>query len=789
MSPRWRKVLGDLREDRARTLLVWLAIFIGSTAVTTSLGAHAVLRREVAASNDGSNPAAATLWLDRVDAGLAQAARSRPGVLDAAARRTVVARAEVAPGDWRSLLLFVVEDFADLRVSTFVPDSGAWPARDGELLIERSALTVLGTGVGRSLRVRTEGGVTTALPVVGVVHDAGLAPGWMDGLGYAYATRATLARLGQGAHLTGLRITTAGRDRSHAARIAGALAEWLRAQGHRVQRVEVSPRRHVHEDQMAAMLGLLQVFSLLALGLSATLAAMVMAALMAKQVRQVGILKALGASTGQITRLYVSLVVLIAAAAVAPAMPVGALLGEQFVRFAAAQLNLQVASTAMPGWSLGLAALLGLGVPILGAAIPARRAARLPVVAALAHDGARGAVRKGRMHGGAPADSPLGRTLALALRSTLRHPRRLALTLSALALGGAVLMSAVNVYRSLVLALDRAQDARGTDLELHLLSPLSAEKLEAVARGIPGVRVAEAWGFALASLELPGAPGLGTERHAVMAPPPATRTFRLPLSAGRWPAPDEVDAIVINGALRSAERSLSLRLGTQTALLHGGRRFPVRIVGLVEEIGEPAAYGSPRLLERLTGRSDAAGALRVLTAPHAQDAVALALEERLREAGGFPRFLMTRATVHKSMTDHFLILLACLSGAAMSAVLVGGLGLATSMSLSVLERAREIGVLRALGASAQTVVRLLLLEGSAVAALSVVAAILLSLPISAAVTALLGRVGLQVTMPLCIDPWAIGGWVLLASLLSAAACYIPARSALRIAVVSALAHE
>lgn len=173
MNARLRKVWGDLRESPTRTLLVALAITVGTAALAAVFTARTILLREVEASFQGSKPASIVLALDAVDAPLLEEAKKRPGIADAETRRLVRARAEVAPGDWRTLLIFGVRDFRDLRVSSFQTAGGDFPPRDGEILIEQSSLPVLKTETGGSLRIRVPGGKTAEVRVGGTVTTAG----------------------------------------------------------------------------------------------------------------------------------------------------------------------------------------------------------------------------------------------------------------------------------------------------------------------------------------------------------------------------------------------------------------------------------------------------------------------------------------------------------------------------------------------------------------------------------------------------------------------------------------
>ena len=124
--PRWRKAIRDLWGNKARTLLVVLAIAIGVVGVGSILTSYAILVREMDRNYLDTNPASAVLYMDRVDADLVSAVRSRPEIAEAEARRTVQARIQTGPNEWISIYLFVVDDLNNLRVSTFYPERGAW---------------------------------------------------------------------------------------------------------------------------------------------------------------------------------------------------------------------------------------------------------------------------------------------------------------------------------------------------------------------------------------------------------------------------------------------------------------------------------------------------------------------------------------------------------------------------------------------------------------------------------------------------------------------------------------
>ena len=783
MSPRIRKVARDLAAQPGRALLVFLAIALGAAALTVALAARSVLLREIPASFDKADPPAAVFWLEDVDDQLLGKVRALPGVVDADARRLVRARVEVAPADWRTLLLFGVRDFADLRVSSFDKLAGQPSPARGAVLAERSGLPVLRVGIDDEMAVRVPGGASATLPVQGIVHDPALAPGWQDNAAYAYASRETLADLGLGGHLDELRITVDG-DRANATRVADEVTDWLSRSGYDVFRVEIPPRRHPHADHMTTMLLLLSVFSGLALLLSGALAASVTAALLARQARQIGIMKTIGARSRDIASIYLATIVALALPATALGLGAGLFGARAFSGFAGRQLNLDIASYAVGVPSLLAIVCVGLAVPLLAAAVPIARAVRTPVQKALQDPGI--VVPKTR------GDAllllgRLGRPTMLAVRNSFRRPARLCLTLFALALGGAALMTAANIHVSLVAAVDRSLERRGDDIDVRLLKPADTGSILTDVRAMPGVVHAEAWGGALVALSAGQSPGSSRGRYGLLAPPPDTALLDVPIVDGRWSEAEEIGAIVVNRNLQAIEPSLVV--GGEVRLALGQRSVTARVVGVIEEVAEPSLYTNPRTFAALAGMEGLAGVIRVVTDPDEEARLAGEIEEVIVAAGSMPAFLFTRPALRQAMVDHFAILLALLSAAALAAVVVGGLSLAASMGLNVLERTREIGVIRAVGARPAAVRRLILTEGYAIAFASVLLAGFLSVPLSAAVAYIVGHHGLHLTLPLVFSATGMIIWSVLVVVLTLIACIGPVRRAMRMPVCQAIAYE
>ena len=139
--------------------------------------------------------------------------------------------------------------------------------------------------------------------------------------------------------------------------------------------------------------------------------------------------------------------------------------------------------------------------------------------------------------------------------------------------------------------------------------------------------------------------------------------------------------------------------------------------------------------------------------------------------------------------DHLLMVAGFLGNMSLLMIVVGGLGLASTMSLSVLERTREIGVLRAIGAQHSAILVMVQVEGLVIALLSWAVAIPLSLPMSIALGNAFGRVMLKVPVRLVPELSGVALWMGVVVALSLVACAWPAIRATRITTAAALAYE
>ncbi len=790
-SARARLLLGELASARGRWISLGCAIALALAAVGTVMGARPLIARSMGAAADARNAAEATLILPAgIDEALLARVRGRAGIRDAERRQTVSARAREEGAAWQPVLVFAYAEGVP-RLDAFTADPRAWPPARGAILVERSSLEAIPALRGARAELVLPGGAARVVTIAGAVHDPGVAPSWQEHRGYAYTTLETLVQLGGERRLEELvvQLEPSPRSRDEVEDAAVALARWLEAEGHEVREVRVPPlRQHPHQGLLFAVQIVLLLFSGLLLILVSVVLATLLSAQLGRKTRELGMLKAIGASTGQLLALYAGLVVGLGVAAFAVALPLSRWGAAALASRVVAMMNLELVADAAPSGTTTLA-ILAVLVPLAVTLRPIWKAARRPVREALAQYGAAGEFL-----------SPALTRLPIPLRNALRRPARLAYSLTLLVVAGALVLAAANVQRGLTLVAEKVDRARRFDVEIRLHRPAPLASLAELA-AMPGLVRVESWsaipiGLAPKTAEREGHPPLppiplartyrdgGHGLVQLLAPPAGSTALAPPISRGRWLHNAEDDAVVLS---RSHPLAHAVALGDRVELVVSGRLTRWRLVGVVEELAGAAAFVTPAAFRRVTGETGV-NVLRITTTSRnatARDAAAM--EARLVAAGLAVDYAMPTPELRAIIDDHVALVTRAIVTLASLLALVGFFALGAMTAIGVAERTREIGVLKTLGASSRKLAALFLGEALIIAAMSALLAFALSVPLTELVRShvALGSLSPQFTLS------APAALVWLVSVLagSALAAGIPARRAARLSVRAALSEQ
>ncbi|MEP7272884.1 MAG: FtsX-like permease family protein, partial [Acidobacteriota bacterium] len=585
-------------------------------------------------------------------------------------------------------------------------------------------------------------------------------------------------------------------------------------QGHSVRRVDVpEPGKHPHSQIMGLLLLSMSSFGLFVLLLSGILVVNLMMALMAGQVRQIGIMKALGGSRRQIAAIYLAQALLLGLVAIALALPAGIWGSRLLCRYMAVFLNFDIDSFFVPAWVYLLVGAVGVGVPVLAALYPVWKGSGVSVRDALTDFGLRQSAFGSTAFDRALATtSGMARPVMMAIRNSFRRRLRLILTVATLSVGGLFFMSALNLRASLINTLDRLFATRQFDLSVNLGTMQSYEGVERAIRATPGILRSEGWIVTEGLLpDLPGqtptssqgaghhldlghgSAGEGRRRFGVVALPGNSTMLHPNIIEGRALQAADADALmVVNSSLAAMSRG-QMRVGGNVSARVGPSEQDWRVVGIAAEpFSPPVAYIPISYIERQGGHGGLVNSVRLALErvdSESIDTVKADLDRNLGKEGLGAQSSSSTADSRFGFDQHmlmiyvFLVVMSCIIAG------VGGLGLVTTMSLNVLERRREMGILRAIGASPRMVWLIVVVEGVVVGLLSWVLAAVLAWPISNAVGSHLVTAMFKSRMNLYFDPRGVLIWLLVSVTLGAVASIVPAWNASRRPVREAIGYE
>jgi putative ABC transport system permease protein len=276
--------------------------------------------------------------------------------------------------------------------------------------------------------------------------------------------------------------------------------------------------------------------------------------------------------------------------------------------------------------------------------------------------------------------------------------------------------------------------------------------------------------------------------------PPSTSTLIDPvITAGRWLTTGDENAIVIGNHLVNIFPDL--KIGDWLTIKIDQKETRWQIVGVYSITGNtnvPLLYVNYEYLSQVVGAPGQVYSLRVLTDQHdtvSQRKISDQLQALYEAEGIGVTSSQLGAEFVRDQKSQTNVLVYFMLGMAVMIAIVGGLGLMGTMSINVLERTREIGVMRAIGASNMDIQGIVIVEGMVVGLISWLISIPLSIPITGILCYGVGMAILTAPMPAVYGLTGIIAWLLFTVVLGTIASALPARRASRLTVRDTLAYE
>lgn len=804
MSVLLHKVWGDLWAAKSRSLLAIISIAVGIFCVGTIFGMIDLQLSKMDAAHRESQPSHINLILNSdVDLSVLEEIKALTGVagVDSLSQLTVYFR-RPRESAWTMATLIIRPDYQKQRFDKTLLETGAWPSED-HLAIENLSAQFTGLSLGDSLEFKAAG-ESLLLPIKGIVRHPFVKPPKFGGQVHFFA--ATSGGLPFGITPNSFRqllVQIAPPYSEDQARTMAGKIRALLAQHHIAATVTLlqDPQRHWGRPFLSGVNGVLKLMALTALALACILILNTVSAHLAQQRSQIGVMKALGASTSTIVRIYLSETLLLALMATLLAMP----LGLAAAYFSSCQLlglfNINCGEFDFSPRAVLYMLLGGLLLPVLAALSPILRSATMTVRVAIADYGL------GADFGSSRFDVVIERVAArflptlyaAAFCNLFRRKASLVFTQGVLIIAGTTFLVLMSLVASLNLTLDNEMARSKFAIRLSFTVDQNEQQVLEIANSVPATENVEIWQRLPLEMVKDGKAlrqkgNLGAQ---LLAMPSASSMYQPLIESGRWLQAADAGKRYLVVSADTAELN-GIQVGTTLEITVGSVKQSWKVIGIYRwlvagnYVVEPV-YAPLETVSTITqGKNRASFALlKASIANREQETDFLSLlKQRFQDSNIKLDVYNTQAKLEQNQfaRNQFNPVLGTLSGLASMIAAVGGIGLSGALAISVMQRTREIGVLSAIGASSNTVYRLFLLEGLLHGLVAWVLSIPLAYLAAEPIARELGKTMLGIELDFAFDMKAVFYWLGIVLLLTWLASYWPARKASKLTVRECLKH-
>lgn len=800
LKTRWYKILNDIIGNKSRSLLVILSIAVGIGVVGIINNAKIMIESDLYSQYDQGNPASVNIYTSPFQDNLVNEIETVEEVEGVEARRLTKAAFLDNDQEVFDASLVTVIDFSEIQVNQMTLEEGEWSLDENEIALEKQSADALGAGVGEVVTIELEDGSQHELTVSAVLQNIYDMPYAITNQMTGFISMKTLEDLGETPYYNRLDIVIKDHnsDGDYVLNVAADIRdEVIQPAGVFVGSIQIpgidsDPGEHWAQNQISGFVLILQVMSVMAIFLSGGLVVNTITAILTQQVKQIGIMRSIGAVPSQITGMFIFNVMVFSFIGWLLAIPISLFGSYGLAAFAANFLNYKVSGLQLSPQIFLLQSGLAFVIPLAVALYPIIAGTRIKIYDAVYQHGLVSQEQKAWLEKLLVRLKFLNPASVLSILNTFRNVPRLGITLTTLVLAGATFVAAFSTRSSLNAQIGEFFRYAQYDASISVSTTEPIEDVVEEARRIPGVVYAEGWAQARGTIIYSDSSEGGEVELVGLSPD--SETVDPLLVSGRWLENDDVWQVVLNEDLVSQEGALDN--GDEITVSILGTKQTFEIVGIVSKhLVGPRIYINHPTFSEITGIEGQVDQVRVRTdldaiaAPEDQISIGRALEARFIDLGYSSENAETQSTITDYFTEPFNIILMVLVIMAGLLAVVGGLSLAGTMGINVMERTREIGVLRSVGASNGAIRQVVALEGVMIAFISWLIVGIVSSPFSAALASAVILAVLNTSLTFSFSYSGLFLWLGIIVLIGAISSLTPARSAVMLTVREVLDYD
>ncbi|MHB8087547.1 MAG: ABC transporter permease, partial [Anaerolineaceae bacterium] len=522
--------------------------------------------------------------------------------------------------------------------------------------------------------------------------------------------------------------------------------------------------------------------------------------------RYIGIMKLVGASRNQVLQMYMVLILSFCLIALAIAVPLGGQGAYGLAAFIADQINFALMGYRIVPLALIVQIIVGLAVPLLAGFVPVLNGSKISVVRALSDNQMLEEAKPEHVETKketiiekislrftkflSKRNIHIPRPLLISFRNTFRRKGRLILTLFTLTMAGAIFIAVFNVRVTLFDYMDGIGKYFLADVSLDFDQPYRLKDITNRVLSIPGVADVEGWAYA--SAEAINLDDSLAENITIMAPPSDSTMVTPNLVVGRWLIPGDEKALALSEQIY--ENFPDIKPGDKIRIKIYGKKEEWTVVGIFKFVPQEGtfAYGTYEYVSKITHQNNRSFSYRIMLDDHDiknQKAMGVVIDDYFQANGYNVDQVRTGDSSLKSASESLDILITFLLIMAILTAVVGSMGLTGTMGMNVLERTREIGVMRSIGAVDRAIMQTVIIEGMAIGGISWLLGAILSIPITYLLSDIVSLAVFESPIKVVFTATGFLIWILVVLILSALASLLPARNAASLTIREVLAYE
>lgn len=802
MSVIWNKVWFDMWGNKGRSLLVILSIAVGVFAVGAIFGLVDQLLTGMDSAHQEVSPSHINVILrEYIPQSVVDQVKEIPGVDGIDPVNQVTLRYKLNPEDeWELGTLVQRPDYEQQTYDIITLKDGSWPDSEN-FAVERMTAQFFGMELGDRV-IFDQQGEEREFELSGLVRHPFVEPPPFGGQAHFFTDAEGLSSFGVPEGFFGqLLVTVDPYSVEEAERVAGDIRTTLAEMGIGVAvTLYQDPDAHWGRIFVEGVTLVLQVMAIVSLFLSVVIVFNTMTALITQQTDQIGVIKAIGGSRGTITRVYLTEVVIFSIIGLIVALPLSLAFSFFMTKNFLNLFNIDYDTFQYSPQAVAIQVATALLIPIIAALWPVLKGARITVREAISTYGI------GADFGSTWFDrliEKIGATLlptayAASLGNMFRRKGRLILSLLVLTTAGVMFLVTMSLVSSIDYTLENEMKRQVYNIRIGMFGNQNASDVLSLVEDNSEITDAQVWLSQNASLykngeQLKDSAGLGTQLVGV----PSGEVMYQPLIVdGRWLEEGDENVIVMNQ--ETADKN-GINVGDSLTVDLGNLgESEWEVVGtyrIVYDTGfdvEPI-YAPLDRMQEVTGVGNLANQLLVTADMSTLDEEALLLDDlvaQFEEAGIPVDFYTTtgRLEARDYADNQFSTVITMLLNLSMLIAVVGGIGLMGSLGISIVERRREIGVMRAIGAGSRPISGMLIMEGLLQGLLSFLAAVPIAYILAQPLANALGQTMLSIDLDFAYNFQAVGMLFVAVVVIAIFASILPSRNATRVSVRESLAY-